>query len=146
VVFLMMVGGVWSTLVNLGLFLWLLSQGRTLPEAMTLIFATLVAIEFFKAYSFRSDRRSMFYRTFANRWLNLAVFWELALLGAVTHVPVFQKLFGTVTPLPEDWFLTVGTAATIVPILEAAKWMIRRGWLGKGELAPATDGFAGSAC
>ncbi len=130
VVFLMLVGGFWSTGINLGLFVWALEEGRPLASAMTLNFATLVMIEFFKAYNFRSDRHSIFRRTFANRWLNLAVLWELGLLVAIVHVPWLQTLFGTVTLTLEDWLRIVGAAATITPVLELAKWMVRRGWLG----------------
>jgi P-type Ca2+ transporter type 2C len=80
VVTLIAVGGAWSAVVTLSLFTWALSAGREEGEAMTMTFATLVLIEFFKAYSFRSDRRSVLERPFANRWLNLAIVWELALL------------------------------------------------------------------
>jgi Ca2+-transporting ATPase len=128
VVALMLVGGFWSTLVNLGLFVWALESGRPLEEAMTMNFAALVAIQFFKAYNFRSDYRSVWHRPFANRWLNLAVLWELALLVAIIHVPVLRELFGTVALSPEDWLRVLGVAATIVPVLETAKWMIRRRW------------------
>jgi Ca2+-transporting ATPase len=133
VVFLMLAGGLWSTGVNLGLFAWLLlGEGRPLAEAMTMNFAALVAIQFFKAYNFRSDRHSVFRRPFANRWLNLAVFWESALLLAVVEVPWLQAFFGTVALSPEDWGLAIGVAATVFPILELVKWMVRRGWLGAG--------------
>ena len=36
-------------------------------------FVSLVLIQFFKAYNFRSDRLSVLRRPFANRWLNLAM-------------------------------------------------------------------------
>ncbi len=50
VVTLMCVGGIWSTLVNLGLFVWAMDSGRSLQEAMTMTFVSLVLIQFFKAY------------------------------------------------------------------------------------------------
>jgi Ca2+-transporting ATPase len=128
VVALMLVGGIWSTLVNLGLFVWALQVGRPVAEAMTMNFAALVAIQFFKAYNFRSDHHSIFHRPFANRWLNLAVLWESVLLVAIIHVPLLQELFGTIPLTAEDWLWVVGVAATIVPVLEAAKWVIRRRW------------------
>ena len=40
VVLLMLVGGVWSTAVNLGLFVWALRSGRSLQEAMTMTFVS----------------------------------------------------------------------------------------------------------
>ena len=123
---LIAVGGAWSAMATLGLFVWGLSAGKALPEAMTMTFATLVLIEFFKAYSFRSDRNSILDRPFANRWLNLAIVWELVLLALVINVPFLQDAFGT-APLPLDtWLLVAGVAFTIVPVLELAKFAIRR--------------------
>jgi Ca2+-transporting ATPase len=92
-----------------------------------------VLIQFCKAYSFRSERHSVFQRPWENHWLNWAVLWELALLSLIVYLPVLQAPFGTF-PLPlRDWLLLVGAALTIVPVLEAAKWMERRGWFGPLE-------------
>jgi Ca2+-transporting ATPase len=126
VVSLIAVGGTWSTLITLGLFSWALSTERTLAEAMTMTFATLVLIEFFKAYSYRSDRHSVLARPFANRWLNLAVVWELVLLALVVNVPLLQQAFGTTGLPPSDWAIAAGLAFTVVPVLELAKRISRR--------------------
>jgi Ca2+-transporting ATPase len=130
-VVLLMVGGVWSALVNIGLFTWLLRSGRPLAEAMALTFVSLVLIQFFKAYNYRSDRFSVLRRPFANRWLNLAIVWELALLALVVYVPFVQEPFGTFDFGWRDWALPAGLAATIVPVLEAVKWMERHGYVGE---------------
>jgi Ca2+-transporting ATPase len=132
VVALMVIGGVWSTIANVALFLWALAQ-RPLAEAMTLTFVSLVLIQFFKAYSFRSDRRSVTHRPFANRWLNRAVAWELTVLAAVLYVPLLQRAFGTFGLSPRDWGVVIAVAATVLPVLEAAKWAVRRGWFGRPE-------------
>ena len=116
--------------VNLLLFHWLLSSGRSLREAMAMIFVLLVMIEFFKAYNFRSDRVSALQRPFANRWLNIAILSELVVLVLIVHVPFLQKFFGTFSMKAEDWLLIVGLAATIIPVLELTKWLARRGWFG----------------
>jgi Ca2+-transporting ATPase len=126
VVTLIAVGGAWSAVVTLGLFTWALSSGRALAEAMTMTFATLVLIEFFKAYSFRSDRESALNRPFANRWLNLAILWELALVMLVVNVPVLQRAFGTRGLSLATWLILAGSALTIIPVLEVAKRLIRR--------------------
>ncbi|HXF97948.1 MAG TPA: cation-translocating P-type ATPase [Gaiellaceae bacterium] len=126
VVTLIGVGGIWSALVTLALFSFALSSGRPLEEAMTITFATLVVIEFFKAYSYRSDRRSVLERPFANRWLNLAILWELFLVTLVLNVPFLQDAFGTESLSAGTWLLVVGAAATIVPVLEVAKRVLRR--------------------
>ena len=127
VVALIVTGGAWSALVTLSLFSWAVSTERVLAEAMTMTFATLVLIEFFKAYSFRSDRHSVFDRPFANRWLNLAIVWEIVLLVLVVNVPFLQDAFGTRSLSAADWGIVVSSAVTIVPVLEVAKRVIRRG-------------------
>ena len=43
-------------------------------------FVSLVLIQFFKAYNYRSDRHSVFHRPFGEPLANLAIAWELALL------------------------------------------------------------------
>jgi Ca2+-transporting ATPase len=131
VIVLMIVGGLWSMIVNLALFAWLLDTGRGLREAMAMIFVLLVMIEFFKAYNFRSDRVSALHRTFANRWLNIAVSCELLILVLIVYVPFFQTLLGTFSMGAKDWLLIVALALTITPALEVLKWLARRGWLGE---------------
>lgn len=131
VVSLMVVGGVWSTIVNLSLFVWALNSGRSTTEAMTMTFVSLVLIQFFKAYSFRSDRRSVFHKPFANRWLNLAILWELGLLLLIVYLTFLHRFFGTFSLTRVDWVIIIGLAASVIPVLEIAKWMVRREWFGK---------------
>jgi P-type Ca2+ transporter type 2C len=130
-IFLMVIGGLWSMTVNLLLFHRLLSTGRSLRDAMAMIFVLLVTIEFFKAYNFRSDRVSALQRPFANRWLNIAILSELALLGLIVHVPLLQNFFGTFSMNTEEWLLILVLAATIIPVLELSKWLARREWFGE---------------
>ncbi len=130
IVALMLVGGLWSATVNLGIFAFILRSGRNLEEAMTMTFVTLILIQFFKAYNFRSGRHSVLRRTFANKWLNLAIVWELGALALVLYVPFLQRTFETFSLTPIDWAVAAGTAFTVSPVLELTKWAIRRGWLG----------------
>ena len=130
VVMLMLVGGVWSALVNLGLFAWELQSGRSLEHSMTMTFVSLVLIQFFKAYNFRSDRTSAFHRPFANRWLNMAIAWELLLLALIVYIPLLQTPFETFSLSAVDWAIVTVAAFTVFPVLEGAKWMERRGWFG----------------
>jgi Ca2+-transporting ATPase len=126
VVALMLTGGIWSTLVNLGLFTWVRHSGRGVEEGMTMTFVSLVLIQFFKAYCFRSERRSTLVRPFANRWLNLAILWELCLLAVVVYLPALHEPFKTFALTPVDWALAAGTAISVVPVLEIAKRVLRR--------------------
>ncbi len=131
VVTLMMIGGVWSALVNLGLFAWALDSGRELTECMTMTFASLVLIQFFKAYNYRSDRNSVLRRPFANTWLNMAVALDLLMLVAVVAVPALELPFNTVNLTLFDWVVVTAVSLTVLPVLEVAKWMARRGWFGR---------------
>jgi Ca2+-transporting ATPase len=146
VVALMLVGGIWSTLVNIALFAWELRQGealgldpqRALAHAMTMAFLSLGLIQFFKAYNFRSDRTSVLERPFANRWLNLAILWETGLLMVVIYVPTLAAAFGTYPLSAEDWATVLVAAFSVVPVLELTKWLIRR-------LVPEAEGGGAQA-
>ena len=131
VVTLMAIGGAWSALVNLGLFAWARTSGRSDAEAMTMTFVSLVLIQFFKAYNFRSDRNSVLKQPFANKWLNRAIIWELALLVLIVYLPFLQVPFGTFSLPLVDWLIIIALAFSVSPVLELVKWMARRGWLGK---------------
>ena len=131
VVTLMTIGGLWSALINIGLFAWALESGRSQSEAMTMTFVTLVLIQFFKAYNFRSDRLSVLHRPFANRWLNRAIVWEVLLLVAIVHVPVLHVPFETYSLTAADWAIVLGLSLTVSPVLELAKWLGRNGWFGR---------------
>ncbi len=145
VVGLMFVGGAWSMIVNLWLFSWVLGSGRGLESAMAMTFVSLAMIQFFKAYSFRSGRTSVFHRPFANKWLNLAICWEVLLLALIVYWPILQTPFGTFDFHITDWMIVGGLAFTVVPVLEVAKWLFRRrakapvGENAKADLTEFTD-------
>ncbi len=126
VVALMLIGGIWSTIINLSLFWWALRSNYPLEHAMTMTFVSLVLIQFFKAYNFRSDHLSVLRRPFENRWLNLAIIWELLLLGLIVHIPFLQTPFSTQTLSVQEWLMITGLSLTIVPVLELAKVFVRR--------------------
>jgi Ca2+-transporting ATPase len=127
IVALMLIGGAWSMFVNVGLFAWYLRTGRALSEAMALTFVSLVLIQFFKAYSYRSDHLSVLRRPFANRWLNLAIAWEVTLLALILYLPVLQVPFATFDMSWLDWAIAVGASATVLPVLDVAKALLGRG-------------------
>ena len=131
VVAMLLVAGLWSALVNMTLFTWLLQSDRPVEEVMALTFVALVLIQFFNVYNCRSDRLSVLRHPFANRWLNAAVGWELLLLVIIVYTPFLQRAFGTFSFEPSDWILTGMLGFSIVPVLEGVKWMARRGWFGQ---------------
>jgi Ca2+-transporting ATPase len=130
VVALMLAGGIWSTFINLGLFIWATNSGRSIEEAMTMTFVSLVLVQFFNAYNFRSDRHSVFNRPFENRWLNTAILWEVALLLLIIYIPALHEPFNTFSLPFVDWAIIIGLSLTVSPVLELVKWMERKGWFG----------------
>jgi len=133
VVTLMLLGGSWSAAANLGLMAWALAAGRSLAEARTLAFASLVFMEFFKAYCFRSAHRSAFSNPLGNVWLNLAILWEVLLLATVVTVPAFTQSFGGFSLTAPDWVAALLVAASVVPVLEAGKWGLARRGAARGD-------------
>ena len=123
---LILTGGLWSLIINIGLFAWALRSGYPLAEAMTMTFVSLVLIQFFKAYNFRSDRNSILRHPFANKWLNLAVFWEFLLLVLIVTVSPLQRVFDTHTLSIREWVLLLMLSATVIPVLEGVKWLVRK--------------------
>jgi len=87
-------------IVVLGLF-----RGQSFIDklifGMTMAFISLVLIQFFKGYNFRSETRSLLKCPFASRGLNLAIGWELLMLASIIYVPVFRKTFGTFLLTPQ---------------------------------------------
>ena len=128
VVFLMVLGGVWSTLANIMLFVLARASGRPDMEAMTMTFVSLVLIQFFKAYNFRSDTRSITGKPFANKWLNRAVIWELCMLSVVVYLPVMHVPFSTYALTLKDMIIILLVSSSVTVVLEIGKWMVRRGW------------------
>lgn len=127
VVRLMLLGGAWSAATNLALFVGARYLGYTDQAAMTMTFVSLVLVEFFKAYGYRSDHQHVLHRPFSNRWLNAAMVWELGLLLLVLYVPFLQRAF-ELTPLGAwEWAFLVCWSHTVLPVLEFGKWLERTG-------------------
>ena len=124
---LITIGGVWSMLVNVAIFVWAIKSGKSLLEAQGLVFMTLILIQFIKAFNYRSDRLSLFkIGILGNKWLIGAVLVSFAMTLPILYVPVLQEVFHTY-PLPVvDWVIVAVSAATIFPVLEISKLVIRR--------------------
>ncbi len=130
VIILLIAGGALSAAVNLSLFVWALNSGYSQDQAMTMTFVSLILIQFFMAYNFRSERHSLLHKPFANKWLNIAVAWELLPLVGVLYIPFLQVAFNTYSLSYSDWAAVLIAACTIFPFMEIIKAMLRRGWFG----------------
>jgi Ca2+-transporting ATPase len=126
VVRLMLLGGAWSALANLTLFTGARYLGYTDGAAMTLTFVSLVLMEFFKAYGYRSTDHHVLHRPLVNRWLNAAIVWEIVLLVVILYVPFLRNAFGLTPPSLAEWAFLLFWSHTILPVLELGKWLERR--------------------
>lgn len=54
--------------------------------------------------------------------MNLAIAWEIGLLALVVYAPFLQVPFGTYSLNLTDWAVVLGTALTILPVIELGKW------------------------
>lgn len=127
VTFLIFIGGIWSSLINVGIFKWALDAGRSMTEAQGLCFVSLVLIQFFKAYNFRSEKHSILkIGIFGNKWLNLAIIGEILLLLIIIYWPSLHEPFRTFSLSFSDWLLVIPLAGTIFPIMEISKLLIKK--------------------
>ena len=70
----------WSALVNLGLFTWALAVGRAARRGDDHDVRVSGADPVLQGLQLPLRSASVLRRPFANRWLNLAVLWEIVLL------------------------------------------------------------------
>jgi Ca2+-transporting ATPase len=126
VVRLMVLGGAWSAITNLALFIGARYLGYTNQAAMTMTFVSLVLIQFFKAYGYRSDHQHVWHRPFSNRWLNVAIVWEIGLLLVILYMPFLQRAFEVTALSGWEWAFLIFWSHTILPVLEIGKWLERQ--------------------
>ncbi len=132
---LLAVISVYLTVVLIPLFVYYFywnPGGHTDPEqvlakAQTMLFVTLIMAEQVNAFNCRSDLHSLFtVGFFANRLLIISVTLSTSMLAAVIYWPPLAELFHTVPLGWRDWLLAAGLGLTILPVVELAKWLLRR--------------------
>lgn len=88
------------SIVALVAFQYGLHSLGSVEAGRTSCFVALIMSELFRAYSARSEHRSLFkMKIFSNGFLNISVLSALFLLLLVVYVPILQPIFSTV-PLP----------------------------------------------
>jgi len=126
VVILMLIGGIWIGVVTLWSFRWALDIGRSMAEAQGVCFLSLILIQFFNAYNFRSDKHSLLQiGIFKNKWLNIAVGSQVVLMLVIFYVPFFQPLFNTVALDLQEWICVLLVSASVFPVIEGTKAIFR---------------------
>jgi len=115
--------GIFTDIILLGLFLWLLNRSLPLAEIRTIIFAALAIDTFFYAFSCKNLRKNIWqYNPFSNLYLIGCIVFSLFMLLMAVYLPVFQNLLKTVPLNLFDWMLLLGLGVINLILIEATKW------------------------
>jgi Ca2+-transporting ATPase len=116
-----------ALLIGAGTFLvfrW--SQNHmNLEEARTVAFCTLVAFEWFMAFSARSDEHPVFkIGFFRNKILLFSILLAIVLQIAVVYVPFMQVAFKTYPLNLRDWGIVILAAGGLFVLEESRKLLL----------------------
>ena len=140
----MVIAGIWTALVTLGVFLWAMytrsgPQEQVTKEAQSLCFVALILVEFFNAFNCRSLDRSIFeVGLFKNKWLVTSIASQVLLLIAIVYWRPFQTAFKTFGLNGEEWIIAIVSASTIFFGMELFK-LVRRATKRKEQEETKTD-------
>jgi Ca2+-transporting ATPase len=125
--FLIMVIGVFTSLLLFLLYAYLLYAGFPEDLVRSFIFATFSTYSLILVFSLRSLDKAIFsYNPFSNLYLVGGVALGLALTGLAVYLPLLQNILHTV-PLPYGWLLGVlGVGLANILGVEFGKWLFRR--------------------
>ena len=119
--------GFWTMLASLGVFLWAINSGRSPLEAQCLCFVTLVSVELFNCFNFRSERLSLFRMSpSGNKWLLAAVASSWAIAVAIVYAPFLQGPFHTYSMSLQDWSIVLLAGVSVLIPVEIAKLIMAR--------------------
>lgn len=121
--FLVFIIGILTDLILLGLFWYLLNYTNyDLNHIRTIIFVGLGIDSLFFVYSCKSLKRNIWqYNLFNNWFLNLSVFFGLAMLIFAIYSPFLQKFLRTVPLGLADWLILIGLGLMNVILIELGK-------------------------
>lgn len=96
------------------------------PVGETMAFATLGLIQLFHAFNVKSVYKSLgTVGAFKNKMFNYAILLSAVMLLSVMVIPGLTTVFDVATLTAEQWLFVVGSAFSIVPIVEIAKAIMR---------------------
>jgi len=95
-------------------------------EGMTMAFLTLSMTEMFHSFNMRSLHKSIFKMNTHNKFLLGAMLLSLIATTAVIFVPFLANAFGFSTITIQEYFVSIGLAVLIIPIVEITKLIQRR--------------------
>ena len=96
------------------------------PVGETMAFATLGLIQLFHAFNVKSVYKSLGQvGAFKNKMFNYAILVSAVMLLSVMVIPGLTTVFDVATLTAGQWLFVVGSAFSIVPIVEIAKAIMR---------------------
>lgn len=106
--------------------------------AATAAFVTMSICEVVQAYALRSIDKSVFRLGTVNKFIWFALGLSLLATALVVYVPVLAGIFQLAPLGARELLLALGLAASILPIIEAVKWLQRRRHPAATLLPPAS--------
>ncbi|PZH20806.1 hypothetical protein C1I97_01195 [Streptomyces sp. NTH33] len=95
-------------------------------EAITMVQAGIVVSQFFNALAVRTERESVFRAgVFGNPWLIAAGLFGLALMAAISYLPLLQSVFHTAPLTAGDWALLAAVGVLPLAADEVRKLRLR---------------------
>jgi Ca2+-transporting ATPase len=130
-------GGMWQHILVLGLLIgalsigvqaWALQQG--LAHWQTMVFTVLTFSQLANVMVIRNDRESLFTAgLLQNPALLGAVLLTVILQLGIIYLPAMNAVFHTAPLSASELGICLGLPLLIVALVEAEKWLVRRGWL-----------------
>lgn len=118
--------GIFTSLILLGLFFWLLWRGLPMAEIRTIIFASLGIDTLFYAFSCKNLRKNIWqYNPFSNLYLIASIVFSLFMLLIAIYLPIFQNLFKTIPLNYSAWLLILGLGIINLVLIETTKYIFK---------------------
>jgi Ca2+-transporting ATPase len=112
--------------VETPVFLWVFFHSQPDMElARTRLFFLFIIVELFIAINFRSMKYSIFQAP-PHKWLLVALFWEIALIAGLIHLPAVREAFGVTMPHFPELAPIVALGVVVVAVMEITKLVLRR--------------------
>ena len=122
--FLILVIGILTDLILVGIFLFFLSQDGEIEYIRTVVFAALAINSLFYSFSMRSLRRPLWKIKFwNNKYLLGAVGLGMLLIFAAVYLPPLQTLLRTVSLGSLEWIIIFGFGILNIIAIEMGKWI-----------------------
>ena len=122
-----LVSGGWTGLLAFLFYAWALDAGWSHAAAQNALLWLVICFENAHAFNCRSERRSVLQVPFANnRFLVLGVLGAQGVHVAAMLTPGLSDVLGIAPLAPLDWLVLLAVAATLVPLMELYKTMVRR--------------------